>query len=92
MQADDKATAVQMRSYLLQRGQRLLSLSRILHARRELAGRTEGQRTANFFVRQTKRNALIGLVLTFMTILRMFCGRIICAATVPQKVLLQKEG
>ena len=34
-------------------------------------GRTEGQRTAKFFVRQTKRNALIGLVLTFM----MFCGQ-----------------
>ena len=30
MQADDKTTAVQIRSYLLQRGQRLLSLSTIL--------------------------------------------------------------
>ena len=39
------------------------------------AGRTEGQRTANVFVRQTKRNALNGLVLTSMTILRMFCGQ-----------------
>ena len=55
MQADDETTAVQtVRSYLLQRGQRLLSLSTILHA-----GRTEGL---------IKRNALNGLVLTFMTI------------------------
>ena len=52
MQADDKATAVQIHSYLLQRGQRLLSLSMILHARRELGWTTEGQRTAKFFVRQ----------------------------------------
>ena len=36
MQADDKTTAVQIRSYLLQQGQRLLSLSTIPHARREL--------------------------------------------------------
>ena len=36
MQADDKATAVQIRSYLLQRGQRLLSLSTILRVQREL--------------------------------------------------------
>ena len=36
MQADDEATAVQIRSYLLQRSQRLLSLSTILRARREL--------------------------------------------------------
>ena len=36
MQADDEATAVQIRSYLLQRGQRLLSLSTILRARHEL--------------------------------------------------------
>ena len=39
------------------------------------AGRTEGQRTANVFIRQTKRNTLNGLVLTFMTILRMFSGQ-----------------
>ena len=32
MQADDKATAVQIRSYLLQRSQRLLSLSTILRS------------------------------------------------------------
>ena len=36
MQADDEATAVQIRSYLLQQSQRLLSLSTILHVRREL--------------------------------------------------------
>ena len=36
MQADDETTTVQIRSYLLQRGQRLLSLSTILRARREL--------------------------------------------------------
>ena len=36
MQADDEATAVQIHSYLLQRGQRLLSLSTILCARRKL--------------------------------------------------------
>ena len=36
MQADDETTAVQIRSYLLQRGQRLLSLSTILRARREM--------------------------------------------------------
>ena len=36
MQADDEATAVQIRSYLLQRNQRLLTLSMILRARREL--------------------------------------------------------
>ena len=36
MQPDDEATAVQICSYLLQRGQRLLSLSMILRAQREL--------------------------------------------------------
>ena len=36
MQADEEATAVQIRSYLLQQSQRLLSLSTILHVRREL--------------------------------------------------------
>ena len=35
VQADNEATAVQIRSYLLQRSQRLLSLSTILRARRE---------------------------------------------------------
>ena len=76
MQADDETTAVQIRSYLLQRGQRLLSLSTILRARRELGWRYRGSAyTANLFARQTKRNALNGLVLTFMTILRVFCGQ-----------------
>ena len=37
MQADYKATAVQIYSYLLQRSQRLLSLSTILRARHKLS-------------------------------------------------------
>jgi len=36
MQADDEATAIQIRSYLLWHGHRLLSLSTILRGRREL--------------------------------------------------------
>ena len=36
MQADDEATAVQIRSYLLRHGHGLLSLSTILRGRREL--------------------------------------------------------
>ena len=42
MQADDEATVVQIHSYLLQRSQRLLSLSRILGAQHELGWTYQG--------------------------------------------------
>ena len=74
MQADNEATAVQICSYLLQRSQRLLSLSTILRARREL-GWTYQRSAYSQLIRQAKRSVLNGLVLTFMTILRMFCGQ-----------------
>ena len=60
---------VQIRSYLLQRSQRLLSLRRFWVPDMDWAGRTTGQRTVNLFTRQTKKSVLNGLVLTFMTIL-----------------------
>ena len=69
MQAADEATVVQIRSYLLQRSQRLLSLRRFWVPDMDWAGCTKGQRTVNLFARQTKRSILNGLVLTFMTIL-----------------------
>ena len=47
MQADNKATAVQICFYLLRHDLRLLSLSTILRGDVNWAGRTEGQRTAN---------------------------------------------
>ena len=58
MQADDEAISVQIRSYLLQRSQRLLSLSTICVSDANWAGRTEGQSTANLFAKANKEKRL----------------------------------
>ena len=55
MQADDESNTVQIHSDLLQRSQRLLSLSTILRARCELGWTYRGSPyTANLFARQTR--------------------------------------
>ena len=72
MQADDEATAVQIRSYLLRHGHGLLSLSTILRGRLELGWTYRGSAYCQL-IRQAN-NDLNGLELTFRTTLRMSCG------------------
>ena len=74
MQADDETTAAQIRSYCSEARGCYHSARFCVHDV-NWAGRTEGQCTANLFARQTQRSVLKGLVLTFMTIFRMFCGQ-----------------
>ena len=79
MQADDEAIAVQIRSYLLQRSQGWHHSAQFCTpdanwAERSYRGSAYCQliRQAN---KENKRSFVNGLVLTFMTILRMFCGQ-----------------
>ena len=70
IQADDEATAVHTHSACCRETRSCYYSAWFCVPDANWARRTEGQRTANSFVRQTKRNTLNGLVLTFMTILK----------------------
>ena len=74
MQADDETTAAQIRSYYSE-ARCCYHSARFCVPDANWAGRTEGQCTANLFAWQTQRSVLNGLVLTFMTMFRMFCGQ-----------------